>query len=134
MSFLLYWFTLLKLLQTYGAIEKFDLLFHRAGPLIGQPRGYAFVTYSSLVNTQRALRQLHGKMVGTTRISVRLAHSVPKVSIFKGRFKETNAYEYFQSDLEKHKPEINIPALAGGVNKEGRGRYVINSLLHLKEN
>jgi RNA-binding protein 18 len=124
LSFPLYWFTLLKLLQTYGAIEKFDLLFHRAGPLIGQPRGYAFVTYSSLVNTQRALKALHGKLVGTTRISVRLAHSVPKVRIlifYKGFERKISSLS-FQSELEKQKPEINIPALAVGANKEGRGR------------
>jgi len=69
----------LKLLQTYGAIEKFDLLFHRAGPLIGQPRGYAFITYTTAKNATRALKELHGKLVGTRNIAVRFAHSVPKV-------------------------------------------------------
>ncbi|KAJ8954536.1 hypothetical protein NQ318_000770 [Aromia moschata] len=59
-----YWYNLLKLVQKHGAIEKFDLIFHRNGPLAGQPRGYAF------------------------------------------------------EEVEKPKPDINIPALA--MSKEGK--------------
>lgn len=43
-----YRFQLLKILQQFGEIEKFDMLFHRSGPLFGQPRGYAFVTYKKV--------------------------------------------------------------------------------------
>ncbi|XP_065331939.1 probable RNA-binding protein 18 [Cloeon dipterum] len=92
-------FTLLKLLQSYGAIEKFDLLFHRQGPLAGQPRGYAFITYKSISEASHAMKALHGKLVGTRTITVRLATSVPK------------------EDLERHKPEILIPALSGTKTK-----------------
>ncbi|XP_059485921.1 probable RNA-binding protein 18 [Neocloeon triangulifer] len=88
-------FTLLKLLQSHGAIDKFDLLFHRIGPLAGQPRGYAFVTYKTASSASNAMKNLHGKRIGTKNINVRLATSVPK------------------EDLERQKPEINIPALAG---------------------
>ena len=39
------WYQLLKILQKCGQIEKFDMIFHKSGPLAGQARGYAFVTY-----------------------------------------------------------------------------------------
>jgi RNA-binding protein 18 len=89
----------LKLLQQYGAIEKFDLLFHRTGPLSGQPRGYAFITYSSIKDATRALKELHGKMVGTKNIAVRFAHSVPKVRNFRCKlwFANINLDDLFSS-------------------------------------
>lgn len=44
-------YQLLKIVQKYGKIEKFDMLFHRSGPLAGYPRGYAFVTYENVSQT-----------------------------------------------------------------------------------
>ena len=70
---------LLKLVQKHGTIEKFDLLFHRSGPLAGQPRGYAFVTYSSKEDAAKAKDALDGKMVGSKRVVVRWANNVSKV-------------------------------------------------------
>lgn len=42
------WYQLLKIVQQCGRIEKFDMLFHKSGPQVGQPRGYAFVTYQEV--------------------------------------------------------------------------------------
>ncbi|XP_067001543.1 probable RNA-binding protein 18 [Anabrus simplex] len=86
---------LLKLLQKYGHIEKFDLLFHRSGPLAGQPRGYAFVTYSTSEDANKAKEKLDGTMLGYKHVVVRWANSVGK------------------DGLDKPKPELEIPALAG---------------------
>ena len=47
LHFLFYWYNFLKIVQKPGNIEKLDFLFHRSGPQIGQPRGYAFVTYKT---------------------------------------------------------------------------------------
>ncbi|KAK7865095.1 hypothetical protein R5R35_014630 [Gryllus longicercus] len=94
-----YRYHLLKLLQKYGAIEKFDLLFHRSGPLAGQPRGYAFVTYSTSEDAVKAKDCLNGVLLGCKRIVVRWANSVSK------------------DELEKPKPQIEIPALAGAKNE-----------------
>jgi RNA recognition motif-containing protein len=74
-----YRYHLLKLVQKYGSIEKFDLLFHRSGPSAGQPRGYAFVTYSSKADATKAKDALDGKMVGCKSVVVRWANSVSKV-------------------------------------------------------
>lgn len=73
------WYQLLKLLQKHGTIEKFDLLFHRSGPLIGQPRGYAFVTFSTKEEAITAKENLHNLLVGNKRINVTWAHSINNV-------------------------------------------------------
>ncbi|XP_039280795.1 probable RNA-binding protein 18 [Nilaparvata lugens] len=69
---------LLKLLQKYGAIEKFDMLFHRSGPLSGQSRGYAFVTYESRDIAEQVKNYLDGKRLGTKHVAVRWAHNMTK--------------------------------------------------------
>ncbi|XP_043914212.1 probable RNA-binding protein 18 isoform X3 [Protopterus annectens] len=38
---------LLKLLQKFGQVKQFDFLFHKSGPLEGQPRGYCFVNFET---------------------------------------------------------------------------------------
>lgn len=86
---------LLKLVQKYGTIEKFDLLFHRSGPSAGQPRGYAFVTYSAKADATNAKATLDGMMLGCKRVVVRWANSISK------------------EELDRPKPELVIPALAG---------------------
>ena len=72
---------LLKLLQQHGAIEKFDLLFHRSGPLEGQPRGYAFVTYVQTEFAESAQKKLDGKYLGSKKLSVKWACTLTKVII-----------------------------------------------------
>lgn len=78
--FLQNWYQLLKLLQKHGTIEKFDLLFHRSGPLIGQPRGYAFVTFTTKEEAAIAKTNLNNMLVGSKKINVTWAHSVSNVS------------------------------------------------------
>ncbi|KFB51319.1 AGAP012137-PA-like protein [Anopheles sinensis] len=89
-------YQLLKIVQKYGKIEKFDMLFHRSGPLAGYPRGYAFVTYENHKDSESALRRLDGKVVGEKTIVVRWAKHVNR------------------DDSDKSKPKIEIPCLAGG--------------------
>ncbi|KAI4464475.1 heterogeneous nuclear ribonucleoprotein [Holotrichia oblita] len=82
-------------MQKHGPIEKFDLLFHRTGPLAGQPRGYAFVTFISKEDATRAKTNLNNLLVGSKNIVVTWAHSSATVE-----------------EVEKPKVELNIPALA----------------------
>ncbi|KAL2721551.1 putative RNA-binding protein 18 [Vespula maculifrons] len=78
----------------------FDLLFHRSGPQAGQPRGYAFVTYKTIEDAEAAKDALHNLKVGAKNIVVRWAHSVT------------------EPDIEKPKPKIDIPALAGAKKED----------------
>ncbi|XP_048520594.1 probable RNA-binding protein 18 isoform X2 [Dendroctonus ponderosae] len=96
MLFPFYWYQLLKLVQTHGTIEKFDLIFHRTGPFAGLPRGFAFVTYNSSKDASGAKTCLNGKLVGQKRLAVTWAHSADLDS----------------GSQEKPKPSVSIPALA----------------------
>ncbi|XP_056634863.1 probable RNA-binding protein 18 [Diorhabda sublineata] len=87
-------YQLLKLVQKHGTIEKFDLILHRNGPLAGQPRGYAFVTYKQKENAFAAKELLNNQLVGQKNISVTWAYSVNN------------------EEVEKPKENIIIPALA----------------------
>lgn len=69
-------------MQKHGPIEKFDLLFHRTGPLAGQPRGYAFVTFSNKEDATLAKTNLNNLLVGSKNIVVTWAHSSATVVCF----------------------------------------------------
>lgn len=75
-----YWYQLLKILQRFGHIEKFDLLFHRSGPQEGQPRGYAFITYKDTESALNAKTKLHGRKLGAKHVAVKWAHTINTVS------------------------------------------------------
>lgn len=40
-------YTLLQVFSKYGLLKSLDIMYHKAGPQKGQPRGYAFVEYTS---------------------------------------------------------------------------------------
>lgn len=67
-------FTLLKILQKFGELEKFDFLCHTVGPDQGKPRGYCFVTYSCRQEAEKALKGLNGKLALSRRLVVKWAH------------------------------------------------------------
>lgn len=71
----------MKLLQSFGKLEKFDMLFHRTGPLAGQPRGYAFVTYKDKANAAKCMSKLNASKLGTRVIVVKYAHNMSKVGV-----------------------------------------------------
>lgn len=124
--FHVYGFQLLKIVQKYGDIEKFDLLFHRSGPLAGKSRGYSFVSYKNEQDAQNAMNHLNGMRIGAKHVCVKYANTVSKVSLnadsspieavvsfktcyFFCRFRMTRALETTRSQnyqfcqaLEKH--------------------------------
>uniref|UniRef100_A0A1A9ZLP3 RRM domain-containing protein n=1 Tax=Glossina pallidipes TaxID=7398 RepID=A0A1A9ZLP3_GLOPL len=81
-----------------SANKRFDMLFHKGGPMAGQSRGYAFVTFSSSEGAATALDKLNGKPVLNRPIAIRLAKN---------------------DELERPKPKIKIPALGTG-KREGK--------------
>lgn len=76
--FVIYGFTLLKVAQRYGPIQQFDFLFHRSGPNIGLPRGYAFVEYEDRAAAQKCMASLNGKRILDRHIAIRWAHQAVK--------------------------------------------------------
>ncbi|CAJ0938594.1 unnamed protein product [Ranitomeya imitator] len=66
---------LLKLLQKFGKVKQFDFLFHKSGPLEGQPRGYCFVNFETKLEAEKAIQCLNGKMALSKKLVVRWAHA-----------------------------------------------------------
>uniref|UniRef100_A0A1B6E526 Probable RNA-binding protein 18 n=1 Tax=Clastoptera arizonana TaxID=38151 RepID=A0A1B6E526_9HEMI len=113
-------YQLLKLFEKHGRLEKFDLLFHRTGPLAGQPRGYAFVTYVSKEEAQDMMKIMDGKRIGSKNILVRWAHNV------------------YREDYEKPKEKLEIPVLVGAKDEQKVSRITkiqaIEAKLKMMEN
>uniref|UniRef100_A0A3Q3K8D2 Probable RNA-binding protein 18 n=1 Tax=Monopterus albus TaxID=43700 RepID=A0A3Q3K8D2_MONAL len=63
---------LVKLLEKFGTVKQFDFLFHKSGPLEGQPRGYCFVNFSTREEAERAIQCLNGKLALSKKLVVRL--------------------------------------------------------------
>ncbi|KAM8718767.1 hypothetical protein ACLKA7_001474 [Drosophila subpalustris] len=82
------------------AYYRFDMLFHKGGPMVGQSRGYAFVTFAKNEGATNALTKLEGTNVGSRSIVVRLAKNIK------------------YDDLQRPKPRIEIPALGSGRREE----------------
>ncbi|XP_032593839.1 probable RNA-binding protein 18 isoform X1 [Drosophila grimshawi] len=76
------------------------MLFHKGGPMVGQSRGYAFVTFAQNEGATNALMKLDGTHVGSRSIAVRLAKNIK------------------YDDLQRPKPRIEIPALGSGKREE----------------
>ncbi|XP_017055803.1 probable RNA-binding protein 18 isoform X2 [Drosophila ficusphila] len=76
------------------------MLFHKGGPMVGQSRGYAFVTFAQNEGATNALLKLDGTSVGNRSIAVRLAKNIK------------------YDDLQKPKPRLEIPALGTGKREE----------------
>lgn len=89
-------FELVKLFQNAGTIDKLEYLFHKIGPQAGQPRGYAFLTFSKREEAIRARKEFDGKSLLGRTLLVKPARSVQK------------------DDLAGPKTtQLSIPALSG---------------------
>ncbi|XP_046403030.1 probable RNA-binding protein 18 isoform X2 [Ischnura elegans] len=76
--------------------------------------GYAFVTFESNEDATRAKVALDGKLVGCKRIVLRWAHSISR------------------EDLERPKPQLEIPALAGTKNEKKVSRLSVIQAIEAK--
>ncbi|KAL0452470.1 UNVERIFIED_CONTAM: putative RNA-binding protein 18 [Sesamum latifolium] len=64
---------LIKMFSPFGKIISEDFLWHTRGPKRGEPRGYAFVQFSSKEEAIRAKEKMHGRMACGRPLVVRLA-------------------------------------------------------------
>uniref|UniRef100_A0A3P9IQN4 Probable RNA-binding protein 18 n=1 Tax=Oryzias latipes TaxID=8090 RepID=A0A3P9IQN4_ORYLA len=74
---------LIKLLERFGQVKQFDFLFHKSGPLEGQPRGYCFVNFSTREEAERAIQCLNGKLALSKKLVVRWAHAQVRFEGFR---------------------------------------------------
>ncbi|XP_078432956.1 RNA-binding protein-like RNA recognition motif protein [Wolffia australiana] len=54
--------TILKMFAPFGNIISEDFLWHTRGPKRGEPRGYAFIQYSSKEEAELAKSRMHGRL------------------------------------------------------------------------
>ncbi|CAH9116143.1 unnamed protein product [Cuscuta epithymum] len=64
---------LIKMFSPFGKIISEDFLWHTRGPKRGEPRGYAFVQFSTKEEAQLAKEKMHAKLVCGRPLSIRLA-------------------------------------------------------------
>ncbi|KAI4816718.1 probable RNA-binding protein 18 isoform X3 [Pseudochaenichthys georgianus] len=93
---------LVKLLEKFGHVKQFDFLFHKSGPLEGQPRGYCFVNFNTREEAERAIQCLNGKLALSKKLVVRWAHA------------QVRRFEGFRND--KTVPQSLEPSSSGGAD------------------
>ena len=67
-------------MEKFGELVEFDFLYHRSGSQIGQPRGYAFVTYKTYLDATIAQKTLDGLDILGRKMAVKWAHAQEEVS------------------------------------------------------
>ncbi|KAF3321038.1 putative RNA-binding protein 18 [Carex littledalei] len=65
--------SIIKMFSCFGKIISEDFLMHKRGPKRGEPRGYAFVQYSTKEEAQLAKSKMNGRLFFGRPIVVRLA-------------------------------------------------------------
>ncbi|KAF7827297.1 putative RNA-binding protein 18 isoform X1 [Senna tora] len=65
--------TLIKMFSPFGKIVSEDFLLHTRGPKRGEPRGFAFIQYSSKEEAELAKEKMHGRLACGRPLVVRLA-------------------------------------------------------------
>jgi len=67
-------YQLLKILEKFGDVSQYDFLYHISDTGRRTPRGYAFVTYSTLSCAEKAIANLNRTTVLGKQLLVRLAN------------------------------------------------------------
>ncbi|KAJ7969893.1 RNA-binding protein-like RNA recognition motif protein [Quillaja saponaria] len=64
---------LIKMFSPFGKIVSEDFLWHTHGPKRGEPRGFAFIQYSTKEEAKLAEEKMHGRLANGRPMIVRLA-------------------------------------------------------------
>ncbi|XP_046902563.1 probable RNA-binding protein 18 isoform X1 [Hypomesus transpacificus] len=104
---------LVKLLERFGKVKQFDFLFHKAGPMEGQPRGYCFVNFHTKEEAERAIQCLNGKLALSKKLVVRWAHTqVKRFEGFRGDKSTPASLEPSCSSDDPGMPTTNLSTSA----------------------
>ncbi|KAE8226390.1 hypothetical protein CF319_g986 [Tilletia indica] len=91
-------YTLIQVFSKYGKIAKLDFLFHKAGPMKGKPRGYAFVEYALKEEALQALIATNDKMLRGRKVSVTFANKSEYAEASLGGSGGLGPHRHRQSD------------------------------------
>ncbi|XP_062120337.1 uncharacterized protein LOC133834679 [Humulus lupulus] len=64
---------LIKMFSPFGKVVSEDFLWHTRGPKRGEPRGFAFIQYSTKEEARLAKEKMHGRLACGRPLVVRLA-------------------------------------------------------------
>ncbi|KAJ0235001.1 RNA-binding protein-like RNA recognition motif protein [Hirschfeldia incana] len=98
---------LIKMFSPYGKIISEDYLWHTRGPKKGEPRGYAFIQYSSKEEAELAKEKMHGRLACGRPLVVRLASE---------KLPEDSSHDYHPKRLL---PEANRTRSSSGGSSSG---------------
>ncbi|ORX94806.1 RNA-binding domain-containing protein [Basidiobolus meristosporus CBS 931.73] len=104
-------FIISQLFQKYGKITGLDFLFHTAGPLQGQPRGYCFVEYSKREEAMKAISELNSKRLRGRPLVVNLSRSAMTNPNKSGSYQFRNAHLLKTKSLANASLESKIQAM-----------------------
>lgn len=65
---------LIKMFSPFGKIVGEDFMWHTRGPKRGEPRGFAFIEFSTKEEAELAKEKMHGKLICGRPLTVRLAN------------------------------------------------------------
>lgn len=107
-------FSILKILQKFGSLKKFDFLYHKSGPDQGKSRGYCFASYDNKASAEHAMAKMNGKLALSKRLIVKWANK--DVSIEQEKPKMTiNAGN--RAEEEDISPQSQIQAIEAKLQK-----------------
>lgn len=109
-------YALLKILQKFGTLSRFDFLYHKSGPDLGKPRGYCFVSYSEKQEAEKAMKALNGKLALSKRMLVKWAHKQP----------DNDTQKPSDKDKKLEIPENNL-------STESKIRAIEMKLMHMEK-
>lgn len=105
-------FSILKILQKFGSLKKFDFLYHKSGPDQGKSRGYCFASYDNKANAELAMAKMNGKLALSKRLIVKWANK--DVSTEQEKPKMTNAGNKTEEAIS---PQSKIQAIEAKLQK-----------------
>lgn len=106
-------FSILKILQKFGSLKKFDYLYHKSGPDQGKSRGYCFASYDNKASAELAMAKMNGKLALSKRLIVKWANK--DVSTEQEKPKMTNAWN--KAEEEDISPKSKIQAIEAKLQK-----------------
>ena len=124
-------YQLLKILDKFGTVSQYDFLYHISDCGRRTPRGYAFVTYTTLASAEKAMDSLNKTTVLGRELLVRLANprtdpggSVRKLipAALKAGSKET------MSETEKARKIRELEYKLKKMEKSSKAEFKISSL------
>ncbi|KAL0904205.1 hypothetical protein M5K25_026283 [Dendrobium thyrsiflorum] len=113
----------IKMFSPFGKIISEDFLWHTRGPKKGEPRGYAFIQYSSKEEAQLAKTELNG----------RLAYGRPLVVRFASEKYLMDAKDPAKTTFDLKKPSSSSGGGTGQMSRSAKIAAIKNKLKALEQ-